>query len=71
MEFVGHRTSAEFAAQMAGEKAVEKAAPWKPMESAFPLALGNPAKRARFPLSHSSGAGELSTTKQFQDTKAI
>ena len=34
-----------------------KAAPWKSPKAGFPTELGNPAKDAGFPLSHTRGGG--------------
>jgi putative transposase len=51
---LGYRTPAEFAAEIGGEKGCGKAAPWK-SKSHFSTPLGNPAKGAGFPLSHSPG----------------
>ena len=38
-----------------------KAAPWKSPKADFPTALGNPAKSAGFPLSHTRGRGSRVT----------
>jgi transposase InsO family protein len=38
-----------------------KAAPWKSPKADFPTALGNPAKSAGFPLSHTRAGGSLVT----------
>jgi hypothetical protein len=43
----------------AAKKSYGKAAPCKPLENAVPTARGNPAKTARFPLSHSSRGGHF------------
>ena len=53
---LGYRTPEEFAVEMGGEKGCGKAAPRK-TESRFFSPLGNPAKDAGFPLSHSPGDG--------------
>jgi len=45
-----------------------KAAPWKPLRNAVPSALGNPAKSAGFPLSHSSD-GDLHLTDGEEKSK--
>ncbi len=39
-------------------KSCGKDAAWKPLKSGLPTPLGNPAKTAGFPLSHSSGDGD-------------
>jgi transposase len=44
----------------AAAKSCGKDAAWKPPETGVPTPLGNPAKSAGFPLSHSSGDGDLS-----------
>jgi len=64
---LGYRTPAEFAAEMGGENGCGKAAAWK-STTHFSTALGNPAKGAGFPLSHSHGDGGLapSTIEQIQ-----
>jgi hypothetical protein len=41
----------------AAAKSCGKAAPWKSQKTDFSTALGNPARGAGFPLSHSSGGG--------------
>jgi putative transposase len=51
---LGYRTPEEFAAEMDGEKGCGKAAAWK-SKNHFSTPLGNPAKGAGFPLSHSPG----------------
>ena len=51
---LGYRTPEEFAAGIGGEKGYGKAAAWKSKNN-FSTALGNPAKGAGFPLSHSPG----------------
>lgn len=51
---LGYRTPEEFAAEVGGEKGCGKAAPWKSKNN-FSTPLGNPAKGAGFPLSHSPG----------------
>jgi putative transposase len=51
---LGYRTPEEFAAEVGGEKGCGKAAPRK-TENRFSSPLGNPAKGAGFPLSHSPG----------------
>jgi putative transposase len=51
---LGYRTPAEFAAEIGGEKGCGKAAEWK-STTHFSTPLGNPAKGAGFPLSHSPG----------------
>jgi putative transposase len=51
---LGYRTPEEFAAEIGGEKGCGKAAAWKSKNN-FSTPLGNPAKGAGFPLSHSPG----------------
>ena len=51
---LGYRTPEEFAREAGGEKGCGKGAPWKSKNN-FSTALGNPAKGAGFPLSHSPG----------------
>jgi hypothetical protein len=55
---LGYRTPAEFAAGIGGENGCGKAAPWTSTIH-FSTPLGNPAKGAGFPLSHSHGDGGL------------
>ncbi len=55
---LGYRTPEEFAAEMGGEKGCGKAAPRK-TENRFSSPLGNPAKGAGFPLSHSLDDGGI------------
>jgi len=64
---LGYRTPAEFAAEMGGENGCGKDAAWK-STTHFSTPLGNPAKGAGFPLSHSHGDGGLapSTIEQIQ-----
>src|SRR5258708_19487283 len=45
-------------------KGCGKAAPWKSLKADFSTALGNPAKGAGFPLSHSPDGGGPSTMKR-------
>ncbi len=45
-----------------GEKGCGKAAPWKSPKTDFSTPLGNPAKSAGFPLSHSRDGGDPSVT---------
>ena len=51
---LGYRTPAEFALELGGEQGCGKAAAGK-TEGRFSPTLGNPAKAAGFPLSHSPG----------------
>lgn len=60
---LGYRTPAEFAATLRAEQSCGKDARWKSLESDFPTELGNPAKAAGFPLSHSHGGGEISPSE--------
>ena len=53
---LGYRTPEEFAREMSGEKGCGKDTPWKTKDG-FSTPLGNPAKGAGFPLSHSPGDG--------------
>jgi len=55
---LGYRTPEEFAREAGGEKGCGKAAAWK-SKSNFSTPLGNPAKGAGFPLSHSPGGDGL------------
>jgi putative transposase len=55
---LGYQTPEEFAAEVGGEKGCGKAATGK-SKSNFSPALGNPAKGAGFPLSHSPGGDGL------------
>jgi transposase InsO family protein len=50
------------AAASRGETAVDKTRGVKVQKADFPTSLGNPANRARFPLSHSRGAGPSVTS---------
>src|SRR5712691_2484263 len=47
-------------------KSCGKAAPWKPLETGVPTALGNPATDAGFPLSHSFNNNKLDDRDHFQ-----
>jgi hypothetical protein len=47
-------------------KSCGKAAPWKPLESGVPTALGNPATDAGFPLSPSFNTNKLDDRDHFQ-----
>jgi hypothetical protein len=47
-------------------KSCGKAAPWKPLETGVPTALGNPATDAGFPLSHSCNNNKLDDRDHFQ-----
>src|ERR1035438_2309577 len=60
---LGYRTPEEFAAEIGGEKGCGKAAAWKSKNN-FSTPLGNPAKGAGFPLSHSPGGDGVSTGDQ-------
>jgi putative transposase len=60
---LGYRTPGEFAREMSEEKGCGKGAAWKSTEH-FPTPLGNPAKGAGFPLSHSPGGDVLTTAEQ-------
>ena len=60
---LGYRTPEEFASGVGGEKGYGKGAAWK-SKSNFSIALGNPAKGAGFPLSHSPGGDGLSSAEQ-------
>src|SRR5579864_1026449 len=60
---LGYRTPEEFAREIGGEKGCGKAATWK-SKSHFSTALGNPAKVAGFPLSHSPDGDGLTTVEQ-------
>jgi putative transposase len=55
---LGYRTPEEFAAEVGGEKGCGKAAARK-TENRFSSPLGNPAKGAGFPLSHSPGGDRV------------
>ena len=57
---LGYLTPEEFAAEIGGEKGCGKAAPWK-TKGRFSTPLGNPAKEAGFPLSHSHDGGDPSS----------
>ena len=65
---LGYRTPAEFAAEIGGEKGCGKAAEWK-STTHFSTPLGNPAKSAGFPLSHSPGDDGIvpQTAQEFQN----
>jgi putative transposase len=67
---LGYRTPAEFAREVGEEKGCGKAAPWK-SKSNFSTALGNPAKSAGFPLSHSPGGDESSTSEQVKVSDVV
>ena len=54
--------------ESAAKQSCGKAAPWKPLKNAVPTALGNPAKNAGFPLSHSSG-GDLQLPDEEEKSK--
>jgi putative transposase len=54
---LGYRTPEEFAREMRGEKGCGKGAAWKSKNN-FSTPLGNPAKGAGFPLSHSPGGDD-------------
>jgi len=58
---LGYRTPAEFAAGLKTKESCGKDAGWKSLNPDFPTALGNPARAAGFPLSHSSRDGGPST----------
>src|SRR5579864_7985738 len=60
---LGYRTPEEFAREVGGEKGCGKAAPWK-SKGHFSTALGNPAKGAGFPLSHSPDGDGLTAVEQ-------
>jgi hypothetical protein len=47
-------------------KSCGKAAPWKPLETGVPTALGNPATDAGFPLSHSCNNNKLDDRDHYQ-----
>jgi putative transposase len=55
---LGYRTPEEFAAEIGGETGCGKGAAWK-SKGNFSTPLGNPAKGAGFPLSHSPGGDGL------------
>jgi len=57
---LGYRTPEEFACEMSGEKGCGKGATWKSKNN-FSTPLGNPAKGAGFPLSHSPGGDDSFT----------
>jgi putative transposase len=66
---LGYRTPAEFAAEMGGgETGCGKDAAWK-STTHFSTPLGNPAKSAGFPLSHSPGDDGIvpQTAQEFQN----
>jgi len=65
---LGYRTPEEFAAEIGGETGCGKAAAWK-STTHFSTPLGNPAKGAGFPLSHSPGDDGIvpHTAEEFQN----
>ena len=67
---LGYRTPEEFARGMGGEKGCGKGAAWK-SKSNFSPPLGNPAKDAGFPLSHSPGGDGLSIGEQTNDSDVV
>jgi putative transposase len=67
---LGYRTPAEFAEEVAAN-GCGKAAAWKPLGSGVPTALGNPAKNAGFPLSHSLGGGSILAEQKKEDAKVV
>ena len=67
---LGYRTPEEFAREVSGEKGSGKAAPRK-TEGRFSSPLGNPAKGAGFPLSHSPGGDDLSTAEQANGSDVV
>src|SRR5277367_4711458 len=64
---LGYRTPREFAREVAAN-GCGKGAGWNPLENGVPTQLGNSAKSAEFPLSHSL-VGGLAPTKE--DTEEI
>jgi putative transposase len=67
---LGYRTPEEFAREMGGEKGCGKGAAWK-SKSNFSTALGNPAKGAGFPLSHSPGGDDVCTAEQVNGSDVV
>src|SRR5580704_5163150 len=67
---LGYRTPEEFAREIGGEKGCGKAAAWKSKNN-FSTPLGNPAKGAGFPLSHSPGGDVLSTADEVSDSDVV
>jgi putative transposase len=67
---LGYRTPEEFAREVGGEKGCGKAAPRK-TEGRFSSPLGNPAKGAGFPLSHSPDGDDPSTAKQANGSDVV
>jgi len=67
---LGYRTPEEFAREVGGEKGCGKAAPRK-TEDRFSSPLGNPAKGAGFPLSHSPGGDDLSTAERAKGSNVV
>jgi putative transposase len=60
---LGYRTPEEFAREAGGEKGCGKGAEWKSKNN-FSTPLGNPAKGAGFPLSHSPAGDDRSAAEQ-------
>jgi putative transposase len=60
---LGYRTPEEFAREVAAN-GCGKAAAWKPLGTGVPTPLGNPAKTAGFPLSHSLGGDPIATDRE-------
>ena len=67
---LGYRTPEEFAREGGGEKSYGKGAAWKSKNN-FSTALGNPAKDAGFPLSHSPGGDGLPTGEQANSSDVV
>jgi hypothetical protein len=67
---LGYRTPEEFASEISGEKGCGKGAAWK-SKSNFFTPLGNPAKDAGFPLSHSPGGDIVSTAGQVNGSDVV
>jgi hypothetical protein len=67
---LGYRTPEEFAREMGGEKGCGKGATWKSKNS-FSTPLGNPAKDAGFPLSHSPGGGNICTADAVSNPEVV
>ena len=67
---LGYRTPEEFAHEIGGEKGCGKGAAWKSKNN-FSTPLGNPAKGAGFPLSHSPGGDGITTIEQVTESDVV
>jgi hypothetical protein len=67
---LGYRTPEEFAREIGGERGCGKDAAWKSKNN-FSTPLGNPAKGAGFPLSHSPGGDGPSIAKQANGSDVV